>query len=112
MKELVARISAVLRRTGRPVTEPEILSVGNTRIEKESRAVIVDGKPVNLTPSEFDLLYVLMSAPDRVFSRSELMLKLQGCADYFVHPLVFLNFRRKFCQTILLSPPSWARFIL
>jgi DNA-binding response OmpR family regulator len=40
--------------------------------------VLVDGRPANLTPSEFDLLYVLMSAPGKVFSRSELLLKLQG----------------------------------
>jgi DNA-binding response OmpR family regulator len=78
MKELVARINAVLRRAGRPVSEPEILSAGNIRVEKESRTVIVDGKPANLTPSEFDLLCVLMSAPGKVFSRSELLLKLQG----------------------------------
>jgi DNA-binding response OmpR family regulator len=78
MKELVARINAVLRRAGRPVVEAEILTAGNIRVEKEARAVIVDGKPANLTPSEFDLLCVLMSAPGRVFSRSELLLKLQG----------------------------------
>ena len=79
MKELVARINAVLRRMERPVAaDAGILSVGAIRIEKESRIVVVEGNAVNLTPSEFDLLYVLMSAPGKVFSRSELLLKLQG----------------------------------
>jgi DNA-binding response OmpR family regulator len=79
MKELVARINAVLRRMERPVAaDAGILSVGAIRIEKESRTVVVEGSAVNLTPSEFDLLYVLMSAPGKVFSRSELLLKLQG----------------------------------
>ena len=78
MKELVARIHAVLRRAGHPVAETDVLSAGNIRVDKDSRSVIVDGKFVNLTPSEFDLLYVLMSASGRVFSRSELLLKLQG----------------------------------
>jgi len=79
MKELVARINAVLRRMERPVAaDAGILSVGAIRIEKESRTVVVEGNAVNLTPSEFDLLYVLMSAPGKVFSRSELLLKLQG----------------------------------
>jgi DNA-binding response OmpR family regulator len=78
MKELVARIHAVLRRVGRPVSEPEVLAVGDLRLDRESRTVTASGRPVNLTPSEFELLYLLMSAPGRVFPRSEILLKLQG----------------------------------
>ena len=78
MKELVARINAVLRRAERSVTEPDVLTIGEVRLDKESHNVMANGKPVSLTPSEFNLLYVLMSAPGRVFSRSELLLKLQG----------------------------------
>jgi DNA-binding response OmpR family regulator len=78
MKELVARIHAVLRRASRPVAEPEILSIGEIRLDREFRSVTSHEQPVNLTPSEFDLLYVLMSAPGRVFSRSDLLMKLQG----------------------------------
>jgi two-component system alkaline phosphatase synthesis response regulator PhoP len=78
MKELVARINAVLRRTGQVIVESETLSIGDICLERESRTVISFGRPVSLTPSEFDLLYVLMSAPGRVFSRSELLLKVQG----------------------------------
>jgi DNA-binding response OmpR family regulator len=78
MKELAARINAVLRRTERPAAEPEILTLGGIRLDKESRTVKSFGRPTNLTPSEFDLLCVLMSEPGKVFSRSELLLKLQG----------------------------------
>jgi DNA-binding response OmpR family regulator len=78
MKELVARINAVLRRVGHPTAESEILSIGGIRLDKESRAVISFGRPASLTPSEFDLLCVLMTSPGRVFSRSELLIKLQG----------------------------------
>lgn len=78
MKELVARINAVLRRAGHVVNEPDILSIGGIHLEKETRTVKSFGRPVNLTPSEFDLLYALMLSPGRVFSRSELLLKLQG----------------------------------
>jgi two-component system alkaline phosphatase synthesis response regulator PhoP len=78
MKELVARINAVLRRAGRPATEPVALAVGDIRIDRESRTVTASGQPVSLTPSEFDLLYVLMCTPGRVFSRSDLLVKLQG----------------------------------
>lgn len=78
MKELVARIKAVLRRAGHTTSELEVLILGEIRLDKESHVVTVNKKPVNLTPSEFDLLQVLISAPGRVFSRSDLLLKLQG----------------------------------
>ena len=78
MKELVARINAVLRRAGRPTPEAEVLTSGEIRLDRETRSVTVCGKNINLTPSEFDLLYTLMAAPGRVFSRSDLLIKLQG----------------------------------
>jgi DNA-binding response OmpR family regulator len=55
----------------------DILSIGGIYLEKEARCVKAFGRPVSLTPSEFDLLSALMSAPGCVFSRSELLLKLQ-----------------------------------
>ena len=78
MKELVARINAVLRRVGRPALEAEALSIGDIGLDRDARSVTVRGRLASLTPSEFDLLYILMSTPGRVFSRSELLLKLQG----------------------------------
>ena len=78
MKELVARINAVLRRAGRPVEEANVLEIGIIRIDRETHQATVGGQPVSLTPSEFDLLYILMAAPGRVFSRADLQLKLQG----------------------------------
>jgi DNA-binding response OmpR family regulator len=78
MKELVARINAVLRRAGNVVANANVLTLGGIRLDKESRIVTANGQPVALTPSEFDLLHVLMSAPGRVFSRSDLLLKMQG----------------------------------
>ena len=78
MKELVARINAVLRRAGNVVVNADVLTLGGIRLDKESRIVTANGQPVALTPSEFDLLHVLMSAPGRVFSRSDLLLKMQG----------------------------------
>ena len=78
MKELVARINAVLRRAGNGVVNADVLTLGGIRLDKESRIVTANGQPVALTPSEFDLLHVLMSAPGRVFSRADLLLKMQG----------------------------------
>jgi DNA-binding response OmpR family regulator len=78
MKDLAARINAVLCRVERPVVEPEIIYIAGIRLDKEARTVKSFGRPTSLTPSEFDLLHVLMCAPGRVFPRSELLHELQG----------------------------------
>jgi len=78
LKELVARINAVIRRAEGPTTTPEVLLAGDIHLDRDSRTVTVKGRCVSLTPSEFNLLYIMMYTPGRVFSRSELLLKLQG----------------------------------
>jgi len=93
MKELVARINAVLRRTGHPATPPEILSDGGIRLDRDSRTVTVSGLPASLTPSEFELLYMLMSAPGHVFPRTELLLKLQGTTFQGVERTIDVHIR-------------------
>jgi two-component system alkaline phosphatase synthesis response regulator PhoP len=92
MKELVARINAVLRRAGR-VTTSDVLSIGAIRLDNESRIVTVDGSLVNLTPFEFDLLYTFMSTPGRVYSRAELLTKLQGSTFENVERTVDVHIR-------------------
>jgi DNA-binding response OmpR family regulator len=78
LRELVARIRAVLRRTGRDMAEVETLRSGDILLDKERHHVEVSGKPVSLTPSEFDLLATLMASPGRVFTRMDLLQRLQG----------------------------------
>jgi DNA-binding response OmpR family regulator len=81
MRELTARIRAVLRRSERATTGPSsLLRAGDLTLDHDSRTVTVDHTSVDLTPSEFDLLATLMSAPGRVFSRLELLDRLQGDA--------------------------------
>jgi DNA-binding response OmpR family regulator len=79
-RELTARVRAVLRRMEKGRQEPDILRAADILVDRVGRAVQVGGKPVDLTPSEFDLLAVLMSTPGRVFSRLELLDRLQGTA--------------------------------
>jgi DNA-binding response OmpR family regulator len=80
MRELTARVRAVLRRAGDKASEPEILRAADVTLDLSSRLVNVGETRVDLTPSEFDLLAVLMSAPGRAFSRSDLLDRLQGTA--------------------------------
>ena len=93
MKELVARINAGIRRAGLAVSPPDILIVGNIHLNKENRTVTVSDKSTFLTPSEFDLLYCLISAPGRVYSRSDLLLKLQGTSFEGVERTIDVHIR-------------------
>jgi DNA-binding response OmpR family regulator len=78
MRELLARIRAVLRRAESDSLSPDILKVSDITLERDTHLVCVSGNPVSLTPSEFDLLAILMSTPGKVFSRGDLLIKLQG----------------------------------
>jgi DNA-binding response OmpR family regulator len=81
LRELAARVRAVLRRAGKKPVEPDLLRAGDITLDRAARVVRVGEARVHLTPSEFDLLAVLMSAPGRVFSRSELLVRVQDFAS-------------------------------
>jgi len=78
MKELTARVRAVLRRAGKEPLAPELLRVADVVLDRERRLVAVGGRRIDLTPSEFELLATLMESPGRAFSRLDLMDRLQG----------------------------------
>jgi two-component system alkaline phosphatase synthesis response regulator PhoP len=80
-RELVARVRAVLRRVGgeREQAVPPIVA-GEVKIDLERRQVTVAGRTVELTATEFDLLVVLARNPGRVFTRLELLDRVQGYA--------------------------------
>jgi two-component system response regulator CpxR len=72
--ELLARIRAVLRRTGRAVfASDEVVEVNKVRLNTGARTVRYDGNEVDLTAIEFDILEILVRSAGRVVSRDELM---------------------------------------
>ena len=73
MREMIARIRAVLRRNEDAVEKFETLRVGEILLDEATHRVTAHGETVSLTPIEFDLLAVLMRAPGRVFTRTELV---------------------------------------
>ena len=78
-RELVARLGGVLRRTrGTAAPAPAQLSVGRVVIDPGERRAYADGRPVNLTTTEFDLLAHLMRNQRRVFSREQLLSEVWG----------------------------------
>jgi DNA-binding response OmpR family regulator len=82
-RELVARLRAVLRRTGaNPDAAERPKVVGPLTLDPGRRSVTVDGEPVQLTSTEFDLLAHLVSRPGRVFTREELLSAVWGYASH------------------------------
>jgi two-component system, OmpR family, alkaline phosphatase synthesis response regulator PhoP len=80
IREVVARIRAVLRRTSREAAPPAMLRAGDLVLDMDAHTVQLGDRPVRLTPSEFELLATLMAAPGHAFSRLELLERLQGVA--------------------------------
>lgn len=79
VKEIIARVYSLLRRTrGEVLQQTTSYRVRDLTIDKEKFTVLRGGQPIVLTPTEFGLLEVLASSPDRVFSRMQLMDKIQG----------------------------------
>ena len=77
MRELVARIHAVLRRTSpQQQVKSDRLQVGDIVLYIKSRSMTIRGTPVNLTPTEFNLLAILMKTPDHAVSRETLFERL------------------------------------
>ena len=79
-KELVARIDAVMRRyrAGTEASRARELAHGDLRIDFAQRKVSVRGAPVNLTPTEYNLLFHLATNPGQVMSHAELLKKVWG----------------------------------
>jgi DNA-binding response OmpR family regulator len=79
-KELVARVRAVLRRSRATERGAEILRASDVEIDTAKMRASVNGKPVDLTPTEFELLATLVREPGRVFTRSQLLDAVHGVA--------------------------------
>jgi DNA-binding response OmpR family regulator len=109
-RELVARIRAVLRRTDGLAEAATHLEAGGIGIDTARRTVMVDGRAVDLTPTEFELLLHLARQPGRVFTRAQLLEAIHGVAVESYERAVdahVKNLRRK-----LEPDPRRPRFVL
>ena len=82
--EVKARIKAILRRTKKQAEKEEAgnsLESGEIRLEKDGRRVFLKGQEINLTAKEFDLLELLMTNPNKVYSRESLLNIVWGYAS-------------------------------
>ncbi len=79
-REVTARVKTILRRTTSDPPRTGVITVGELSIDPDQHSVEVAGRPVELTPTEFDILLVLASQPKRVLTRLQIMEQSQGNA--------------------------------
>lgn len=92
--ELKARVRALLRRSGVQKQKSTLLTVGDLTLNTEERVAIRDGKTVDLTAKEYDLVELLMRNPRRVYSRENLMNVVWGYAYAGDYRTVDVHIRR------------------
>jgi DNA-binding response OmpR family regulator len=109
MRELVARIHTVLRRAGQIPHPSPRLQIGEIVLDRETHSVTVSGQMVHLTPSEFDLLALLMNSHGRVFSRLDLLEELQGTSFEGVARTIDVHIRN--LRSKIESDPANPRYI-
>jgi len=111
INELLARIRAGLRRSSQTKQPelPDIIEVGDFRIDRQKRIVTVSGKEVHLTPKEFDLLAYMASKPDQVLRHRTLLNAVWGgqSVEQPEYLRVFINQLRK-----KIEPGETPRYIL
>jgi DNA-binding response OmpR family regulator len=98
MRQLMARVKAVLRRAPGAEVSTEVISIGGLSLDRERCQVTVDGRIIELTPRELSILEVLAERPGRVFSRQVLLDEVAGFDHYALERTVdmhVMNLRRK-----------------
>ena len=91
-RELIARIHAVLRRAGTP--SDEVLSAGVLELDTAGHRVLASGGEIKLGPTEYRLLNFLMTHPERVYSRAQLLDRVWGANVYVEERTVDVHVRR------------------
>lgn len=109
LRELTARIRAVLRRTGKQLTQADVLRAADITVDLAGRLTKVGEKRVDLTPSEYTLLTTLMSTPGRTYSRLELLDQLQDSAYEGYERTIDVHIRR--LRTKIEPDPKNPRYI-
>lgn len=93
-KELISRINAVLRRLTNSKPSTDVVSLGKITIDSEQHRVFIDKVSVDFSPTEFRLLHFLLSHPDRVFARDQLLDNVWGDQVYVEDRTVDVHVRR------------------
>ena len=93
MKEFVLRVKSLLRRTSKTTNNSNV-SYKSLTLDNSSKLCYIDGKEVALTKKEFDILYLLISNPGKVFSREEILQTIWEKNVYVVDRTIDVNINR------------------
>ena len=93
MKEFVLRVKSLLRRTSKTINNSNV-SYKLLTLDNSSKLCYIDGKEVALTKKEFDILYLLISNPGKVFSREEILQTIWEKNVYVVDRTIDVNINR------------------
>ncbi len=92
-KELIARIKAVMRRSGKN-DENRQIAVGDLVLDTEQHRLTIDGKTLDVSPTEFRLMHFFMMNPNKVYSRTQLLDQVWGRSVYIEERTVDVHIRR------------------
>lgn len=105
-REVVARIKAVLRRTKEYPSEPNRLHFTGLDINLDNYEVFINGQPVQFTPKEVEVLYLLASQPGRVFDREQILARVWGY-DYYGDTRVVDTQIKRIRAKLPTNNPNW-----
>lgn len=96
LREVIARVKAVLRRTASPETEkaPEQITYQTLVIDITKKKVSIDGEEVALTKKEFEILFLLLQNKGRVFSREDILARVWSDEVYVLDRTIDVNITR------------------
>lgn len=92
-KELIARIRAVLRRSGK-LNEQAIIVAGEITLDTDQHRLLVKNKQLDVSPTEFRLMHFFMTHPEKVYSRTQLLDQVWGRSVYIEERTVDVHIRR------------------
>ncbi len=93
-KELISRVNAVLRRLSDKNVSGDVVAAGKIKIDSGQHRILIDGVNVDFSPTEFKLLHFLLTHPDRVFARDQLLDNVWGNQVYVEDRTVDVHIRR------------------
>ncbi len=92
-RELLARVRAVMRRT-QQIGDQDVIEMGAIKLDSQTHRVLANGRPVDLSPTEFRLLQFFITHPERVYSRNQLLDSVWGNHAYIEERTVDVHIRR------------------